>query len=66
MFTALFYEIQMMALIRDTVSMLLGGGVLLLCAVVVAIPANWLFRKIGYWLADRDFERRHNNHGTKR
>ena len=66
MFTALFYEIQMTALIHDIVLMLLGGAFCLLCAVVVAIPANWLFRKIGYWLADRDFERRHNDHGTKR
>lgn len=66
MFMAFLYELQFMALIHDIVLMLLGGAFCLLLAVVVAIPANWLFRKIGYWLADRDFERRHNHHGTKR
>lgn len=66
MFMAFLYDLQFMALIHDIVLMFLGGAFCLLCAVVVAIPANWLFRKIGYWLADRDFERRHNNHGTKR
>jgi hypothetical protein len=65
MFTVLFYEVQTMALIHDIVLMLVGGAFCLLCAVV-AIPLNWVFRKIGYWLADRDFERRHNYHGTKR
>lgn len=39
--------------------------VLLLFSIVVAIPLNLLLQAIGYWLADRDFERRHN-HGTKR
>ena len=66
MLMAFLYELQFMALIHDIVWMLLGGAFCLLCAVVVAIPANWLFRKIGYWLADRDFERRHDHHGTKR
>ena len=66
MFTAFLHELQFMALIHDIVLMLLGGAFCLLCAVVFAIPANWLFRTVGYWLADKDFERRHNHHGTKR
>ena len=40
--------------------------VLLLFSIVMAIPLNLLLQAIGYWLADRDFERRHNNHGKKR
>jgi hypothetical protein len=45
MFTVLFYEVQTMALIHDIVLMLVGGAFCLLCAVVVAIPLNWVFRK---------------------
>lgn len=55
-----------MALIHDIVLMFVYCALCLLFAVVAAIPANWLIRKIGYWLADRDFERRPNHHGTKR
>lgn len=55
-----------MALIHDIVLMIAAGGFCLFCAVVVAIPLNWVFMKIGYWLADRDFERRYNSYGKKR
>ena len=54
-----------MAIVHDIVLMFFYGCFCLFFAVVVAIPLDWVFRKIGYWLADRDFERRHN-HGTKR
>lgn len=40
--------------------------VLMLFSIVVAIPLDLLLQAIGYWLADRDFERRHNNNGKKR
>lgn len=66
MFTAFIYELQLMALVHDIVLMFVGGAFCLLCAVIVAIPLEWVLSKIGYWLADRDFERRHNHHGTKR
>lgn len=51
-----------MAIVHDIVLMLLC----LLFSIVVAIPLNLLLQAIGYWLADRDFERRHTNHGKKR
>lgn len=54
------------AIVHDIVLMFFYGCFCLFFAVVAAIPLNWLFRTIGYWLADRDFERRHNHHGTKR
>lgn len=66
MFTAFIYEFQLMALVHDIVLMFVGGAFCLLCAVIVAISLEWVLRKIGYWLADRDFERRYNHHGTKR
>lgn len=53
-----------MAIVHDIVLMLLYGC-LCLFSIVVAIPLNLLLQAIGYWLADRDFERRHN-HGKKR
>ena len=55
-----------MAIVHDIVLMLLYGCFCLLFSIVVAIPLNLLLWAIGYWLADRDFERRHNNHGKKR
>lgn len=54
-----------MAIVHDIVLMILYGCFCLLLSIVVAIPLN-LLQAIGYWLADRDFERRHNNHGKKR
>lgn len=54
-----------MAIAHDIVLMLLYGCFCLLFSIVVAIPFNLLARLIGYWLADRDFERRHSNHGKK-
>lgn len=54
-----------MAIMHDIVLLLLYGCFCLLFSIVVAIPLDLLFRAIGYWLADRDFERRHNHHGTK-
>ena len=54
------------AIVHDIVLMLLYGCLCLLFSIVVAISLNLLLQAIGYWLADRDFERRHNNHGTKR
>lgn len=55
-----------MAIVHDIVLMFLYGCLCLLLSIVVAIPLDLLLRAIGYWLADRDFERRHNNHGKKR
>ena len=55
-----------MAIAHDIVLMLLYGCLCLLFSIVVAIPLNLLLQAIGYWLADRDFERRYNHHGTKR
>lgn len=55
-----------MAIMHDIVLMFFYGCLCLFLAIVMAIPLNWVFKKIGYWLVDRDFERRHNNHGTKR
>lgn len=66
MFTAFIYELQLMALVHDIVLMLVGVAFCLLIAVIVGIPLNWVLRKIGYWLADRDFERRNNHYGKKR
>lgn len=66
MFMALSYEYACMAVIHDIILMFLYGCICLLFAIGVSIPLNLLFQKIGYWLADRDFERRHNHHGTKR
>lgn len=54
------------AIVHDIVLMLLYGCFCLLFAIVVAIPLNLLLQAIVYWLVDRDFERRHNNHGKKR
>lgn len=54
-----------MAIVHDIVLMLLYGCFCLLLSIVVAIPLDLLLQAIGYWLADRDFERRHNNHGKK-
>ena len=54
------------AIMHDIVLMLFYGCLCLLFSIVVAIPLNLLLQAIGYWLADRDFERRHNNHGKKR
>ena len=54
------------AIVHDIVLMLLYGCFCLLLSIVVAILLNLLLQAIGYWLADRDFERRHNNHGKKR
>ena len=54
-----------MAIVHDIVLMFLYGFFCLLVSIVVAIPLDLLLQAIGYWLADRDFERRHN-HGTKR
>lgn len=54
-----------MAIVHDIVLMLFYGCFCLLFSIVVAIPLNLLLQAIGYWLADRDFERRHN-HGKKR
>lgn len=54
-----------MAIVHDIVLMLLYGCLCLLFSIVVAIFLNLLLQAIGYWLADRDFERRHN-HGKKR
>lgn len=55
-----------MAIAHDIVLMLLYGCLCLLFSIVVAIPLNLLLQAIGYWLADRDFERRHTSHGKKR
>lgn len=55
-----------MAIVHDIVLMLLCGCFCLLLSIVVAIPLDRLLQAIGYWLADRDFERRHNNYGKKR
>ena len=55
-----------MAIVHDIVLMLLYVCLCLLFSIVVAIPLNLLLRAIGYWLADRDFERRHRNYGKKR
>ena len=55
-----------MAIAHDIALMLLYGCFCLLFSIVVAIPLNLLLQAIGYWLADRDFERRNNNHGKKR
>ena len=52
------------AIVHDIVLMVLYGCFCLLFSIVVAIPLDMLLRAIGDWLADRDFERRHN-HGTK-
>lgn len=54
------------AIVHDIVLMLLYGCLCLLFSIVVAIPLNLLLQAIGYWLADRDFERRYNHYGTKR
>lgn len=54
------------AIVHDIVLMFFYGCFCLFFAVVAAIPLNWLFRIIGYWLADRDFERRYNHNGKKR
>lgn len=54
------------AIVHDIVLMLFYGCLCLLFSIVVAIPLNLLLQAIGYWLADRDFERRHDNHGKKR
>lgn len=55
-----------MAIVHDIALMLFYGCLCLLFSIVAAIPLNLLLQAIGYWLADRDFERRHSNHGTKR
>ena len=55
-----------MAIMHDIVLMLLYGCLCLLFSIVVAIPLDLLLQAIGYWLADRDFERRYSNHGKKR
>ena len=55
-----------MAIVHDIVLMLIYGCFCLLFSIVVAIPLNLLLQAIGYWLADRDFERRHSNYGKKR
>lgn len=55
-----------MAIVHDIVFDAPFGCLCLLFSIVVAIPLNLLLRAIGYWLADRDFERRHTNHGKKR
>nr|DAF38553.1 MAG TPA: toxin [Bacteriophage sp.] len=55
-----------MAIVNDIVLMLLYGCLCLLFSIVVAIPLNLLLQAIGYWLADRDFERRRSNYGKKR
>lgn len=54
------------AIVHDIVLMFLCGCLCLLFSIVVAIPLNLLLQAIGYWLADRDFERRHNDYGKKR
>ena len=54
------------AIVHDIVLMFFYGCLCLIFAIVMAIPLNWVFKKIGYWLADRDFERRYNHYGTKR
>lgn len=54
------------AIVHDIVLMFLYGCLCLLFSIVVAIPLDLLLQAIGYWLADRDFERRHSNHGKKR
>lgn len=61
MFTFLFYEIQMMALIHDIVLMFLYGSLCLFCAIVVSIPAVWIFSKLWDWVTER-----RNHYGTKR
>lgn len=53
------------AIVHDIVLVFLYGCLCLLFSIVVAIPLNLLLQAIGYWLADRDFERRHSNHGKK-
>ena len=55
-----------MAIMHDIVLMFFYGCICLFFAIVMAIPLNWVFKKIGYWLADRDFERRYNHYGTRR
>ena len=54
-----------MAIVHDIALMLFYGCLCLLFSIVVAIPLNLLLQAIGYWLADRDVERRHSNHGKK-
>lgn len=53
------------AIVHDIVLMFLYGCLCLLFSIVVAIPLDLLLQAIGYWLADRNFERRHSNHGKK-
>lgn len=55
-----------MAIVHDIVLMFFYGCFCLIFAIVMAIPLNWVLQKIGYWLADRDFERRNNHYGKKR
>ena len=55
-----------LSIVHDIALMLFYGCFCLLFSIVVAIPLNLLLQAIGYWLADRDFERRHSNHGKKR
>lgn len=55
-----------MVIVHDIVLMFFYGCFCLIFAIVMAIPLNWVLQKIGYWLADRDFERRNNHYGKKR
>lgn len=55
-----------MVIVHDIVLMFFYGCFCLIFAIVMAIPLDLVLRKIGYWLADRDFERRNNHYGKKR
>ena len=61
MFTILFYEMQLMAIIHDIVLGFFFGAFCLLCAIVVSTPIVWIFSKVWNWVNERI-----NNHGTKR
>lgn len=61
MFTILFYEMQLMAIIHDMVLGFFFGAFCLLCAIVVSTPIVWIFSKVWNWVNERI-----NNHGTKR
>jgi hypothetical protein len=45
MFTILFYEMQLMAIIHDMVLGFFFGAFCLLCAIVVSTPIVWIFFK---------------------
>ena len=61
MFTILFYEMQLMAIIHDMVLGFFFVAFCLLCAIVVSTPIVWIFSKVWTWVNER-----RNNHGTKR